>query len=155
MINYTDKIDVFDESGIPVTFILYKSGSSKLNLVKIIKTFTGLGLRDSKDIVDKVVDCPTMFTMRMSLEKIKQFRSELLNTDAEFDLNDIEKIRNQKLIDLGLYEKSDLIDGIIDMDINKIISNGFSLSKMKEVLNIVYSNISEDKLKEIYKNYKN
>jgi ribosomal protein L7/L12 len=139
---------------VTMTFILYKPGSQKLALVKAIKFVTGLGLKDSKDMVDESMNHPIMFRQKLTLGQLDEFRNQLSITDAEFDLDDREKIRNKKLIDLGIYEKSDLVSELINMDIQKVFIGGFSTTKLREIIESIYDNISEERLREIYDNYK-
>lgn len=139
---------------VSITFILYKPGTKKLMLVKAIKTISGLGLKEAKDIVDESSDHPIMFRQKLTLGQLNAFRDIMESTDAVFELNDREKIRNKKLIDLGICEKSDIINELVDMDIEKIFADGFSINKLKLVLEFVYSNITEEKLREFYDNYK-
>lgn len=139
---------------VTMTFILYKPGSQKLALVKAIKFVTGLGLKDSKDMADESANHPIMFRQKLTLGQLDEFRNQLSITDAEFDLDDREKIRNKKLIDLGIYEKSDLVNELTNMDIQKVFIGGFSTTKLREIIESIYDNISEEKLREIYDNYK-
>lgn len=139
---------------VTMTFILYKPGSQKLALVKAIKFVTGLGLKDSKDMVDESMNHPIMFRQKLTLGQLDEFRNQLSITDAEFDLDDREKIRNKKLIDLGIYEKSDLVSELTNMDIQKVFIGGFSTTKLREIIESIYNNISEERLREIYDNYK-
>ena len=136
--------------GLDTTFVLIKPGKSKLNLVKAIKHATGLGLKDSKDIVDESSNNPVMFRKRMTFDDLKTFRELLASTDAEFTLDDLSQIRRKKLIDLGICDKSDLIEEIVNQNIYSIFADGFSIDKISKILSDIYSNIEENKLKEIY-----
>jgi len=138
---------------VTITFILYKPGTQKLALVKAIKFVTGLGLKDSKDIVDESSDHPVMFRQRLTLGQLDEFRNNLSSTDAEYDLDDRERIRNKKLIDLGVCDKSDLVEELTNMNIQKVFIGGFSTNKLRDILMEAYSHIDEDKLMEIYSNF--
>lgn len=119
-------------------------------LVKAIKQATGLGLKDSKDIVDYSSESPIMFRKRMSLEDLKSFRELLDQTDAEFTLDDISQIRRRKLVDLGLCDKTDLIEEIVNQNIHSIFKEGVSITHLSKLLTDIYSNIDETKLRKIY-----
>ncbi len=146
--------DASQQGIVNITFTLYKPGTRKLPLVKAVKFATGLGLKISKDIVDESANYPIMFRQNLTLSQLNEFRDNLTNTDAEYYIDDLERIRNKKLIGLGICGKSDLIEELSNMDIQKILIGGFSTTKLKEILESIYSNITEEKLKEIYDNYK-
>jgi hypothetical protein len=40
------------------------------------------------------------------------------------------------------------------MDIQKVFIGGFSTTKLREIIESIYDNISEERLREIYDNYK-
>ena len=136
--------------GIDITFVLTNPGSHKLQLVKAIKHITGLGLKDSKDIVDESSNSPIMFRKRVSFEDLKSFREMLASTNADFKLDDISQIRTKKLVELGICDKKDLIEEIVNQNIYSIFANGFSIDNISKLLSDIYSNIEETKLRKIY-----
>jgi ribosomal protein L7/L12 len=138
-----------------VSFVLIDSGSMKLALVKAIKDSTGMGLKESKDFV---YDCEynhiqSRFRKNMTRKELDKFRMSLSNTNAKYTLDDISSNRNRKLIQVGIYEKSDLIDEISNMDIHKLYESELTIQKIKDLLCDIYSNLEEEKLKEIYDKY--
>ena len=138
--NFTDPVML-------VRFTLTKSGTQKLWLVKAIKVATGLGLKDSKDIVDEVMHQPITFSKNMTFQELDTFKENLRNTDAEYKLDDREKMRNRKLISLGLGTKNDIIEELVDINIQNIFNNR---NNIEELLKNIYSHLDENKLKEIY-----
>jgi hypothetical protein len=133
-----------------VRFTLSNSGNYKLQLVKAVKLATGLGLKQSKDIV---AHQQITFLANMTFQELEKFREYLNDTNAEFELDDREKIRNRKLISLGLGTKSDIIEELVDLDIQKIFKNKTSVYSIQEILKTIYSHIEEEKIKEIYESY--
>ena len=163
--DYTERIPAhpIGPDSIPIRFVLYSPGSTKLALVKAIKFATGMGLKEAKDFIDEtgtgynqtlgMIGQPVMFKKYMTSIELDKFRNELsVCRGAEYDIDDREKIRNKKLIDIGIYEKGDLISELTEMSIDNLFMNGFDLQKLKELLNRIYSDLSEEKLKEIYDN---
>lgn len=120
--------------------------------VKILKDYTGLGLRDSKDICDILHEFPyrpVEFLLDppadiLPNEYAKSFREELSEMGLEFDMSggtDFE--RNRKLLVLGLGDKEDYVSFLQEELINQ-----------KELLNLVLNKLSKDDLKEIFDNIK-
>lgn len=159
--DYTERIPPhpIGPDSIPIRFVLYKSGTTKLALVKAIKFASGMGLKEAKDFIDEtgeylgVMGQPVMFRKYMTPIELDKFRNELsVCQGAKYDIDDREKIRNKKLIDIGIYEKLDLISELTEMSIDNLFMNGFDIEKLKQLLNKIYSDLSEEKLKEIYDN---
>lgn len=136
--------------GLYITFMLVKPGKNKLNLVRAIRHATGLGLIDSKKLVDESSNNPVMFGKKMSVEDLKTFWELLASTDAEFTLDDLSQIRRKKLADLGIWDKNDIIDEIVKQNIYSIFRVGVSVENISKILSDIYSNFEENKLKEIY-----
>jgi hypothetical protein len=141
---------------IKVKFKLIRPGKSKLALIKAIHSLrhvTSWGLRESKDFVDST-DPKFSHAMSGILElnllksEVDQFR-ELLDAciDIEYELNDPSQLRNRKLIDLGLYDKSDLINELVDEDLFEILRDR-DINKIREILIDRYQNLPEKYLKE-------
>lgn len=125
---------------------------AKLMLVKLIKNYTGLGLKESKEICDRLHDLPyrpVEFLIDppvdiLPTEYARSFREELVEIGMEFDMSggtDFE--RNRKLLVLGLGEKEDYVSFLEEELINQ-----------KELLNLVLNKLSKDDLKEIFDNIK-
>ncbi len=152
--DYTDKILKDPRvNTIPVRFVLYNAGQSKLAVLKAIKDVLGTDLKQTKDIVDEVVSNPIMFRKYMTTEEMDIFRNRLsLCSGAVYDFDDREKIRNKKLIQLGICNKSDIVDELSEMSLDSLLMNGFNTDKLKQIFNKIYSELPEEKLRDIYEN---
>jgi len=90
---------------------------SKLAFVKLIKEVSGLGLKESKDIVDTFdYDINRIVEFEISRDKsIEQFRKDLKDVGGQYLVNGgLEFEREYKLLTLGLGEQEDYIDFISD-----------------------------------------
>jgi len=112
-------------------------------------------LKDTKDIIDEVVNNPIMFRKYMTIEEMDIFRNRLsLCSGAVDEFADIEKIITKKLIQLGIGDKSDIAEELSEMSLDSLLMNGFNTDKLKQIFNKIYSELSEEKLREIYDNHK-
>lgn len=129
-----------------------QSFPAKLMLVKIIKNYTALGLKDSKDICDRLHELPyrpVEFLLDAPVDIIpneyaRSFREELSEMGLEFDMSggtDFE--RNRKLLVLGLGDKEDYISFLEE-----------AMTNQKELLTLALNKLSKDDLKEIFDNIK-
>ena len=154
--DYTDRIFNSNIPGsYPIRFILHNAGNNKLQLLKIVKSVTGWDLREAKEIViDETQKNSIMFRMNMLPEQLKDFRDKVTACDGvEFELDGRDRLRNRKLIELGIGDKSDVIEEIVDINIKELFTNGIDTMKIEKLLKRVYSNIDEIKIKEIYESY--
>lgn len=139
------------ENRYSIKFVLTNPGNSKLQLVKALKDVTGLGIRESKDIVDASCISPVMFNIKLTLAQIDRFKEGLSKCDKiQFELDDKTKIRNKKLIDLGICDVDDIIQEITDRNISNLLTEGFNTTKLRDLLCNIYSKMQEKQLKEIY-----
>ena len=60
--------------------ILKAAGASKLNVIKVVRAITGLGLKDAKDLVD---NCPKTLKEAVSKEDAEKMVAELKEAGAE------------------------------------------------------------------------
>jgi len=129
-----------------------KNCQTKIMFIKILKNHTGLGLKDSKEICDRLHELPyrpVEFLLDSPVdinpnEWAKSFREELSEMGLEFDMSDgTDFERNRKLLMLGLGEKEDYVSFLEEAMINK-----------KELLTIALNKLSKDDLKEIFDNIK-
>ena len=60
--------------------ILKAAGASKLNVIKVVRAATGLGLKDAKDLVD---NCPKTLKEAISKEDAEKLVAELKEAGAE------------------------------------------------------------------------
>ena len=63
--------------------ILKNAGASKLNVIKVIRAATGLGLKDAKDLVD---NCPKTLKEAISKEDAEKLVAELKEAGAEAEI---------------------------------------------------------------------
>ena len=63
--------------------ILKDAGASKLNVIKVVRAATGLGLKDAKDLVDS---CPKTLKEAISKEDAEKLVAELKEAGAEAEL---------------------------------------------------------------------
>ena len=63
--------------------ILKAAGASKLNVIKVVRAITGLGLKDAKDLVD---NCPKTLKEAVSKEDAEKMLAELKEAGAEAEM---------------------------------------------------------------------
>ena len=63
--------------------ILKGAGASKLNVIKVVRAATGLGLKDAKDLVD---NCPKTLKEAISKEDAEKLVAELKEAGAEAEI---------------------------------------------------------------------
>ena len=63
--------------------ILKDAGASKLNVIKVVRAVTGLGLKDAKDLVD---NCPCTLKEAVSKEDAEKLVAELKEAGAEAEI---------------------------------------------------------------------
>ena len=63
--------------------ILKDAGASKLNVIKVVRAATGLGLKDAKDLVD---NCPKTLKEAISKEDAEKLGAELKEAGATAEL---------------------------------------------------------------------
>ena len=63
--------------------ILKEAGASKLNVIKVVRAITGLGLKDAKDLVD---NCPKTLKEAISKEDAEKLVAELKEAGAEAEV---------------------------------------------------------------------
>jgi large subunit ribosomal protein L7/L12 len=63
--------------------ILANAGASKLNVVKVVKDITGLGLKEAKDLVDTA---PKPIKEKVSKEEAEAIKAKLVEAGAEVEV---------------------------------------------------------------------
>ena len=63
--------------------ILKDAGASKLNVIKVVREITGLGLKDAKDLVD---NCPKTLKEAAAKEEAEQIVAKLKEAGAEAEM---------------------------------------------------------------------
>ena len=72
-----------DEEKTEFDVILKNPGASKLNVIKVVRAATGLGLKDAKDLVD---NCPKTLKEAISKEDAEKLVAELKEAGAEAEI---------------------------------------------------------------------
>lgn len=122
----------------------------KLSFVKALKTFSGLGLKESKDICDTLNSGPvgkhTSFDIHVNVDDVDiiKFRKDLQDCTGDYIIgNTQEYIREFKLLSIGIGNEEDYIEYI-----SKLLIEGDVEDKTK-ILNIILSKFNKDQLVEI------
>ncbi len=63
--------------------VLKSAGAGKLNVIKVVRTITGLGLKEAKDAVD---NAPTTIKEAASKEEAEDIKAKLEEAGAEVEL---------------------------------------------------------------------
>ena len=63
--------------------ILKEAGASKLNVIKVVRAATGLGLKEAKDMVD---NCPSKLKEAISKEDAEKLVAELKEAGADAEM---------------------------------------------------------------------
>ena len=63
--------------------VLKAAGASKLNVIKVVRAATGLGLKDAKDLVD---NCPKTLKEAISKEDAEKLVAELKEAGADAEV---------------------------------------------------------------------
>jgi len=66
------------------TVTLKASGDKKINVIKVVRTITGLGLKEAKDLVDTA---PKPLKANVSKEDAEKFKAELEKEGATVELS--------------------------------------------------------------------
>ena len=114
---------------------MLEPSGSKLQLVKSLKDLTGLGLRDSKNIIDELHYGREQTIILNSRDDAKTLKKEF-NDYGKFQINGgVDHDRNIQLLSLGLGETIDEISDRIffqlDDENSKLMLN-FALSKITQ-----------------------
>ena len=72
-----------EEAPTEVDVILTSAGASKLNVIKVVKNLTGLGLKEAKDLVD---GAPKAIKEKIDPEEAKKIAEELKAAGAEVEI---------------------------------------------------------------------
>lgn len=135
--------------------IRYKKCSNKLAFVKLVKDCTRLGLKDSKDIADKIWENPHIVS-EIKLSDNYQREDGIFDTYEEFTTNinsigefeiwgGLEWERNLKMLSLSIGEHEDYID---------FLSDWIKYNKNDDVIKSMLSKIKKEDLVELVKQIK-
>ena len=128
---------------------------NKLQFVKLIKDCTGLGLKDSKHICDRLHDIPNIIeeiTVREGVdENGVTYSKKFINGMKEFVLGEfivtggLQWDRNIKMLSLGIADESDYIDFA-----NEFLIDNRNLEVSQTILRFALSKLSKDELQEVF-----
>ena len=117
---------------------MLKPSNSKLQLVKSLKDLSGLGLRDSKNIIDELHYGREQTIILNSRDDARTLKKQF-NDYGKFQINGgVDHDRNIQLLSLGLGETQEYIDEISDRiffqldDENSKLMLNFALSKITQ-----------------------
>jgi hypothetical protein len=121
--------------------------NSKLQFVKTIKTFSGMGLKESKDLCDDMHDnINVYYNINIEVSKKEEFIKEI-----KYHFNDgvvvngsLQYERAAKMLELGIGEKMDYIDFIKDEIKTNILSDS------EEILDMVLYKLSKEDIEEVF-----
>jgi len=65
---------------------LKKPGTSKIQIIKLIKEITGKGLKESKDLVDASEKSPQLIKEKVSKEEAESIQKKLTEAGAEVEI---------------------------------------------------------------------
>lgn len=71
------------DSDVPVNVVLKNVGDKKINVIKIVKEITGLGLKDAKDLVDSA---PKPIKESVGKEEAEELKKKLEEAGAVVEL---------------------------------------------------------------------
>ena len=72
-----------EEGPSEVSVILKSAGASKLNVIKLVREVTGLGLKEAKDLVD---NAPKAVKEKISPEEAEALKAKLVEAGAEVEV---------------------------------------------------------------------
>jgi hypothetical protein len=128
-----------------VNIMLRENCPTKLMFVKILKEYTELGLKDTKEICDRLHEMPYK-SVEINVKDsnaVNQLRQDLLDINLNFIMNGDRRFeRERKLLTLGLGEKEDYISFFVEC--SDLFDN------REEMLNLALNKLSTEDLKEIF-----
>lgn len=130
-------------------FKLKKAGSNLLELIKVIKIASKLGLKETKELVDKVRDKkgPVLIKLNLNESEEKTFLDDLSNLkDVVWEYPTTSSIRKIKFAQLGLVENKDELISIINdfsslEEVLKLLPNETLIGIINKINPYVQSNI--------------
>lgn len=133
-----------------VNLMLRENCKTKLMFVKILKEYTELGLKDAKDICDRLHETPyrpVQIDLYPKMSAVDRLKQDFLDIDLKFIMDGDKGFeRERKLLTLGLGEKEDYISFFVEFE--------DLLDNQKEIFNLVLSKLSMEDLKEIFSKIK-
>lgn len=128
---------------------------NKLQFVKLIKDCTGLGLRDSKDVCDRLHDRPDLIEEITVIDGVDEngitYSKKFINgmrevIQGKFNVTGgIQWQRNLKMLSLGIADESDYIDFT-----NEFLIDNRNLEVSQTILRFALSKLSKEDLQEVF-----
>lgn len=132
---------------------IINAGPNKLHLIKAMKMLMTIGLKEAKEFIDSSASEVAVMNIETTHEQIQKFK-EYVDEFCDgliYELNDQHSLRNRKLIELGMYDSSELISEMVEMDIDNILAEKKSVFFLRKLLTDRYSKLPEDYIKEMIK----
>jgi len=127
---------------------------NKLYFVKLIKDCTELGLKDSKEVCDRLHDRPGIIEeiiVKDSLDEngihySRKFIESMKNIEGRFSVTGgTQWQRNIKMLSLGIADESEYIDFT-----NEFLIDNRNLEVSENILRFALSKLSKDELQEVF-----
>lgn len=128
---------------------------NKLQFVKLIKDCTGLGLRDSKDVCDRLHDRPDLIEEITVIDGVDEngitYSKKFINgmrevIQGKFNVTGgIQWQRNLKMLSLGIADESDYIDFT-----NEFLIDNRNLEVSETILRFALGKLSKEDLQEVF-----
>lgn len=124
--------------------------NSKLGFVKLVKEYTGLGLRDSKFAADEMFDNQKHGSTRWTeleihnskIPNFTEFKFDLLEIGADCDIiGGVQWERNYKMLELGIGDIEDY----------RLFLKEYITLNSEDYLDLLISKLSDEGLKEVFK----
>ena len=128
---------------------------NKLQFVKLIKDCTGLGLKDAKNVCDRLHDRPDLIEEITVLDSIDEngitYSKKFINGMKELVLGKfivnggLQWDRNIKMLSLGIADEFEYIDFV-----NEFLIDNRNLEKSEDILRFALSKLSKEELQEVF-----
>jgi hypothetical protein len=128
---------------------------NKLQFVKLIKDCTGLGLKEAKNVCDRLHDRPDLIEEITVHDSIDEngitYSNKFINGMKEFVLGEfivtggLQWDRNIKMLSLGIADESEYIDFV-----NEFLIDNRNLEVSQTILRFALSKLSKEELREVF-----
>jgi len=128
---------------------------NKIQFVKLIKDCTGLGLKEAKNVCDRLHDRPDLIEEITVLDSVDEngitYSRKFINGMKEFVLGEfivtggLQWDRNIKMLSLGIADESEYIDFV-----NEFLIDNRNLEKSEDILRFALSKLSKEELQEVF-----
>jgi hypothetical protein len=128
---------------------------NKIQFVKLIKDCTGLGLKEAKNVCDRLHDRPDLIEEITVHDSIDEngitYSNKFINGMKEFVLGEfivtggLQWDRNIKMLSLGIADESEYIDFV-----NEFLIDNRNLEVSQTILRFALSKLSKEELQEVF-----